>query len=855
MNHDQYIDKTYIVIDASFDSVGKVRLRTSTRYNDIPTSITLVPDTVIQSVSGTALPDRNTTGKITKSFYYNNIIRLTDQLGYGVYLSFPADKRINITLPLKPGIKDKRIIDFIFNDNDKVRKQTATDITFIFGEPTPLNCSPIRNGNSNNFDCRCAPILSDSNNFNVVCDYTSADFGFIEAFYGDSTRTDFIRTSKASIYSGTSTVALIDFRTQKDFAPVIQTGSRITTANLSHNYLFKTVMGFGSTTTATIDYRTQLNLPVSVLHGDNVYSGISRTAGISPSINYGESFAFNITPQYSVYYDGVISHGTTALIDISTYPVTNVDMSFYYGEVSSAYLNIETTVQANAQYGDNFGAALSTHTVFEPVISQGEEIKTVIEYTAPVSLTFTALTGENVDTAISSTTNITPVVSFGENTLLNLSYFISTGSEFSAFTGSTATFEIATIAQIKTNMFNGELLTAELGIRPPTHLTANVYSGEVVTAKPNITTGLDFAATIGENVNVTSFDTIPNTYMYHGDIITFELSSQTSIVNNNMFLGEQVRATLKTGPSEPLGTFTFKSGTAIEYDLKTEISTQFRPKFSFNIEFEPTVWDSTYVDLNRYDCCPPKVEDLLYVNLQRDKEVEVRYDIPHQFSVMTDLVAAPILYPKISHGTTFEVVDYDMLLTANFRYGDNVDVLDLYNDLVVDLNSGNPELDGDNVLIETSKDYTEFKNSFAEIGDGTCVDIELAVVHGITADMALGFRIQTFEFVVESAWRMYFYGFAGMRAELNTNVQFRGLNMRMGTELRHQFYEEPLRMQSGENLTCDIIIEYDVEFMDDGCLDNNHIPTTPEGIPIVEETNEMAIEGQYYSRYIRGRCY
>lgn len=753
------------------------------------------------------------------------------------------------------GVPPPPPIDFIFNDNDKVRKQTATDITFIFGEPIPPNCSPIRNGNSNKFDCRCAPILSDSNNFNVVCDYASADFGFIEAFYGDSTRTDFIRTSKVSIDSGTSTAALIDFRTQKDFAPVIQTGSRITTANLSHNYLFKAVVGFGSTTTATIDYRTQLNLPVSVLHGDNVYGSISRTAGISPSINYGESFAFNITPQYSVYYDGVISHGTSALIDISTYPVTNVDMSFYYGEVSSAYLNIETTVQADAQYGDNFGAALSTHTVFEPVISHGEEIKTVIEYTVPVSLTFTALTGENVATAISSTTNIAPVVSFGENVLLNLSYFISTGSEFNAFTGSTATFEIATIAQIKTNMFNGELLTAELGIRQPTHLTANVYSGEIVTAKPNITTGLDFAATIGENVNVTSFDTIPNTYMYHGDIITFELSSQTSMVNNAMFLGEQVRATLKTGPSEPLGTFTFKSGTAIEFDLKTEISTQFRPKFSFNIEFEPTVWDSTYVDLNRYDCCPPKVEDLLYVNLQRDKEVEVRYDIPHQFSVMTDLVAAPILYPNISHGTTFSVVDYDMLLTANFRHGENVDVLDLYNDLVVDLNSGNPELDSDNVLIETNKDYTEFKNSFSEIGDGTNVNVELSVVHNIIADMALGFNIPTFNFVTEPAWRLFFYGFAGMRATLNTNVQFRGLNMRMGTELRAQFYEEPMRMQSGENVSCNLITEYSVEFVDDGCLDNAHIPTTPEGIPIIDDVNEMAIEGQYYSRYIRGRCF
>ena len=745
-------------------------------------------------------------------------------------------------------------IDFIFNDNDKVKKQTATDITFIFGEPIPPNCTPIRNGNSNKFDCRCAPILSNDNNFVVNCNPQDVDFGFIETLYGDSVRTDFIRTSKVAIASGTSAAALIDFRIQKDFAPVVQTGSRITTANLSYNYYFDSKIGFGSTTTATINYRPQLSIPVNVSHGDNVSSSMSRTAGISPNISYGEAFAFNITPQYSVYYDGVVSHGTNASIEMTTFPVTNVDMSFYFGEESSAYLNIETTLQADAQYGDNFGSNLSTHTIFEPAILHGEEIKTVIEYTPPVALTFIATSGENVVTAIASTTNITPVVSFGENALLNLSYFISTGSEFNAFTGSTATFEIAAIAQIKTNMFNGELLTAELGIRPPTHLTANVYSGETVTAKPNITTGLDFTATSGEIASVRSFDTLPNTYMYYGDAVTFELSSQTSMVNNTMFAGEHVQATLKTGPSQPLGTFTFNSGTALDHNIQTEISTYFRPNFSFNIEFEQTIWDSTYVDLNRFDCCPPKIEDLLHVNLQHDKEVEVKYDIPRQFAVTTDLVAAPILYPKISHGTTLSVVDYDMLLTANFRHGENVDVLDLYNDLVVDLNSGNPELDSDNVLIETNKDYTEFKNSFSEIGDGTSVNVEMAVVHNIVADMAMGFNIPTFNFVVESAWRLYFYGISGLRWTLNTNVHFNG-SMRMGTDLRAQFYEDPMRMQSGENVSCNLITEYNVEFIDDGCLDNAHIPTTAEGIPIIDDVNEMAVEGQYYSRYIRGRCF
>ena len=74
------------------------------------------------------------------------------------------------------GVPPPPPINFIFNDNDKVRKQTATDITFIFGEPIPPNCSPIRNGNSNKFDFRCAPILSDSNNFKVLFDYASAEF-------------------------------------------------------------------------------------------------------------------------------------------------------------------------------------------------------------------------------------------------------------------------------------------------------------------------------------------------------------------------------------------------------------------------------------------------------------------------------------------------------------------------------------------------------------------------------------------------------------------------------------------------------------------------------------------------------
>ena len=853
MNHTQYIDKTVIAINVGFEGIGKVHLQTSTNYNHINLSTPLNKSALIQN-SGGALIANISNAKVSRSYYYNYVYTIHLQLGKGKKYSVNDTEYLRLILPLKPGIKDKRIIDFIFNDNDKVKKQPSTDITFIFGEHIPPNCSPIRNGNTNNFDCRCAPLIGTSNNFEVSCDTYKPDFGFIEAYYGDNFASDFIRTSKASVFSGTSASTSIDYRTQKDISPIIQHGST-SSVNVSYNYFFKVAIGFGASVSTVIDYRPQLDIPVNVLQGDNVSSNLSRTAGFEPKISYGESFAFNITPQYSVYFDGTIYDGTNALIDIFTSPSSNVTVSAYSGDLLVSSLNIATTIETVAQYGENIITELNTNTVFVPLATFGSVVETAILYKEPTVLDFNALTGDNVSSVISSSTNILPTVQTGDNVDLNLSYFISTGSEFYAYTGETTTFNITTYAYIKSNVYSGDVVTSELDVRPPKDMTVRMSHGESAVTDTAITTTYITQAYVGDRLDIGVISTAKNTYLYYGDEVNIELASQSSFDNNRFRQGENVVGTIKYAPSEPIGTFNVQHGTNLHHNIQTEISTFFRPKFSFNIEFEQTIWDSTYVDMNRYNCCPPKVEDLLHVNLQRDKEVEVKYDIPHQFSVMTDLVAAPILYPKISHGTTFSVVDYDMLLTANFRYGDNVDVLDLYNDLVVDLNSGNPELDSDNVLIETSKDYTEFKNSFAEIGDGTCVDIELAVVHGITAEMGFGLKMHQLEFVVESAWRMYFYGFAGARAQLNTNVQFRGLNMRMGTELRHQFYEEPLRMQSGENFTCDIIIEYDVEFMDDGCLDNNHIPTTPEGIPIVEETNEMAIEGQYYSRYIRGRCY
>jgi len=746
-------------------------------------------------------------------------------------------------------------INFVFTYLDaKPREYDATNINFIFGGGE-LICPTSRNGYSNNFNCWCAPIISGTNNFEVSCDPN--DFGFIEFAHGDSYIGDITRTSTADIHAGTSANTDIDYRTQLNLPVSMSYGSRITTANLSHSYYLNSSIGDGTSAHAIIDYRTQLNLPVNVTSGETLNANTSRTAGFEVTSGFGSSFSFNITPQYAVYLNARAEHGTSASIEMAIFPTTNMSVSGYYGNTSNALINIETTLSANAQYGHNINANLSTRTtVGDAGFFDGTSIRSDVEYVPPVTLDIDAVSGVLLNFEMASASAFKPINTIGENVLLDLSYFISTGSVFKGYTGSSLGVEIATYARIKADAYIGATLGTEIDIRPPKHLSANVYSGTVATASPNVTTGLSFGATSGENVDVTAIDNLKNTYMYVGENIAVELSSQTSLVNNNIAYGDNVKTELKTGPSEPLGTFTFAHGTVVEHIITTLISTTFQPRFSFDTEFVQTIWDTTFVDLNKQDCCPPKIEDLIYIDLQHDKEVEVRYDIPHDLSVTMDMRTNPIFYPNISHGTTFVVDDYDMLLNANFYYGEEADVLDLYNDLVVDLNSGNPEYGDDDVLIETNKDYTEFNNTFASIGDGTQVDIELCASYGLYGDMYHGEYYRPDSFVTERAWRINFTGLFGLRWRLNGNTQFRNIRGQMGdTTTLSGFYEEPLLFAYGESMYAELITDYDVEFVDDGCLDNGHMPTTSEGIPILDPTNEMAIEGKYYSRFIKGRCF
>lgn len=784
--------------------------------------------------------------------------------------------------------------DFIFDDFDKLQPtESATNLIFLFGEvPEYVFCSPLV-GIDNKFDCRCAPIISQSNDFILSCDDSSFTVSFS---HGSNLSSDFIRTYKVAISHGSSLYGEIDYRqgallsstasSGESVSAYVQSNKRLSAqiyhgdsvhldityrarANLSveyfhgsslsistqYNYAFNTTIDTGDTLSAVIGYRPRHNITSNNYVGSELKGKFQTSKLIVANIYHGNSTIFDFTPMYAVYLNDInIGVGTSLDIDMTTIPSNNLNSEIYTGDELEANIATSSSFTIQSLHGENVTYSLSTKSSLACIAEHGDVMNVALQYNPPVLLTANIYSGSQVNSKLSVSSILSSIVQYGENVSLNIKYAISTGSEFYARTGSTMFGNFVTSSYIKTNVFVGSIMSTELEIRQPKTMSVTFESGANLSLE-NLNSTVAFSPRFahGESMSISSIDNLKNIYFSSGESVVGELASQLTLNDNKFYHGEVVQTQLKTGQSFPLGTFDVQSGSTLEYILTTQISTYFSPRFSFEAEFVQTAWDTTFVDLNKLDCCPPSIDDVLYVNLQHDKEVEARYDIPYSTDVRGELTATPIFYPEFLAGTTFYVKEYDMLLSGDFHYGENVNVLDLYNDLVVDLNSGNPEYDDSEVIVETSKDYTEFKNSFATISDGASVSFELCVSYDMHGDGYAGHYMRG-DFYVEQAWRATFYGLSEMRATLSTNIQFKNINYYDGSQMSGTLYEEPIRFAHGENVSCSLTVEYDVAFVDDGCLDNRHIPTI-DGVPIIDPTNEMAIEGQYFSRFIQGRCF
>ena len=666
MRHNLIIKKPVISIDGQFDNVGKVFLSTSRHYQDFNTGFD-VSNGIITMDDGSSLNynDELTNDSIIKeSFYYrialDNNVKLYSGTSSDIVYS---DNIPPIALPLKDGMIDVKNIPIIFDDTDKIKKENGNNITIIFDEDIPEKTCSIFWTDDNNFDCYCSPDFSNINDFQVNC-FSTNDFGFVYNAFGTTLKTEILPTILTNIGQGEQSTVDIDFRPYFNINVNTQYGENLSVKSLERN----------------------LRIPTSIRGGENVKTTIKYT--ISPNIETN------------------VNDGSSLTSDLFYAIVANMKPVISTGDGLNSEFNISTTMGFLSFSGDNINSSVTTNTTLNPIISHGEVIsKANISYKSLISFSGKFTTGDNVNTSIISQSNFSPNINTGENYSINLKYAEGTQWITSVSTGENVSFDIVNSIFLSPVFSYGEGVGYELvrtdahNLKPVFEIGDNFNGGDL-----SLSPSLLPSMYSGDNLSKITLDSLPNWYIKNGESVEASIAITKSFDNNNFKTGENLKPVIKYAFSEPIGTFDAVTGEDLYCYLDTLISTTFTSISSMNMGFEPTIWDTTYIDLNRNNgCCKPSKDDLLYVNLQRDKEVEIDYSVKDKLSVVADLSVVRLFDVNINTGDLFKVDEYNNYFEVDCFYGSSNKTIDLYMDLDVNLSNGNTDYGG-SIFIETVKE-------------------------------------------------------------------------------------------------------------------------------------------------------
>lgn len=113
-----------------------------------------------------------------------------------------------------------------------------------------------------------------------------------------------------------------------------------------------------------------------------------------------------------------------------------------------------------------------------------------------------------------------------------------------------------------------------------------------------------------------------------------------------------------------------------------------------------------------------------------------------------------------------------------------------------------------------------------------------------------------FDFTPFPPLRVTFWEGAKLKAELRTKTTFNAnLNLNDGVTLTTTFEEKPCLMWTGESVSAELDMTFEVEFLEVGCLDNEYIPLNVHGDPDYSKRLPVCVEGYEFQHDIKARCF
>lgn len=586
--------------------------------------------------------------------------------------------------------------------------------------------------------------------------------------------------------------------------------------------------------------------------GEQMVTTMSATPGMGHDQYDGASLSVELQARSVALFTFDVYEGSeqNASLQISRLLTPN----FWEGAESNSILTTQpgTGMVAPAYTGESLEVVLVRYPQFQAPGFTGESLSVDVEFHPTAIIDASMYEGASSDTTLSTETGFGPSLYEGAAFDVTLTSVLPPEFSFNFYTGETLVSALNTSPLFVLLNYIGEEMSVVFTTAPQPDISLNFYDGAsgstTLSAAAQLTLN---SAYTGEELSKFVLGNEPNIYAYQGEEMDVDLALEIAIPLFS-FSGETMQFSLDIHPSEGLGTFRGYEGSELAlstvWTLKSRtLSVLFRNSWEMKTDFSNS---GTSFDLTTDSCCGPRDNSGTWIDIGLADVPSYQYSGDKViFSV--DLSTRARFVVDFREGSTQTLKDYDIYLSFDFASGETSS-FETESTLNIRLCKGNFIPNADHVDVEMINLYDEnCEADYMYHGETMVLDF-LEVNQNFQPSMFTG---ETMNVVVQAPdlWQFFFYSGETMRVDFN---EIPTRPMQEGATMTLAFEEPKWLAFEGSTMTIDkLVTEYDVEFTEVGCLDNEYVPQTPDGDNDWSKYNPVPVELDTYYHELKARCF
>ena len=700
--------------------------------------------------------------------------------------------------------------------------------------------------NNINFEFNCNYIPSCHNNFNFP-DMGCNGFPPVSIYGGESVSFQIIDSNEINVYAGSTLTADLEIN-ELPFLFDSYDGSE-TTATVIISRNFSQDFYDGSTLTVN-DIVVNKPIPLGI---SNSYDG-SWSLG---ALSLNSLFALDI------------HYGQELKLELNTSSVPNLDINVYSGEVNNTALSCTALLNGNNYYSGE-EIKLDLHTIevsgLELKSYCGDEV-VVDQLSVELNLPVSVLSGEEVLFDLNYDYQALSLNAYTGTELLNITleeqehpYFQSTIEH-----GNNVFVDLKfdSIA-LKPLIYSGEELTSELVIKDDVEFTTiSSYSGQYVEPFNFYYTYRTLTPVViehaGSTVNLEMI--LDKTDWFTGsmgDTTEFDLRTFSSI-KSELYAGETFEPNIEQTPRIDFRSVCY-SGESVLGDLRHLFSPSLTPLritydqwCDFNIDEQTTHFELC-------TCCGYPIYHWIFeFRLNANNDPRTRCSDEIGTSTFIDLRLNRRFEFNCFDG---QVVNYSQDEFINFKYispfedGAEIIPFELGGDQNISLEPGNVIPDGGDANVELNppefliKEKTSFRS-----GEYCLTNLHIRPVVSSVLETTSE-HVDVSLVIDNERTRIDCWHGDMVWCNLRTNVQLQGWKAYDGSYMNtFKLDFPPEYMYAGEEVNVILKNHYDVEFLEEGCVDNEYLVIDQEGKIDYDKSTKACIEFLPFEHSLKARCY